>query len=124
MSDRLIQQLKMITRVVIGNPPSDFSKVEIPRQEVLLSSEIRCGDALLIELPDYILHPSNNFDLHVKWNHNIPPVDNLLCVKVLQCMGNMIQVDGVGYDIKTQSVNGNKWSGWLPRASIKVKQKY
>ena len=124
MSNRLIQQLKQITRVEIPEPPQNFTKVEIPKQEVLLSADIKAGDKLLIEVPDYIINPSGNFDLHKKWNRGIAPKDSLMQVFVVQCMGNMIQVKSNGFDAKTQSSTNNLWDGWLPRASIKVKYKY
>lgn len=124
MSDRLIRQLTRVTRVQIPSPPDDFKTLSIPKQEDLSAASLKVGDQLLIEVPDYILHPSVNFDLHRKWNHNIPPIDAVMQAVVLDCMGKMIQVDTMGYDLNKQQPNGHSWTGWLPRASIKVKTRY
>lgn len=124
MSDRLIKQLAKVTRVQIPEPPENFKVLSIPKQENLNEIPLKPGDQLLIEVPDYIIHPSVNFDLHRKWNHNIPPIDRVMQAVVLNCVGKMVHVDTMGYNIGTQKSTGNAWTGWLPRASIKIKAKY
>lgn len=124
MSERLLQQLKKVTRVSIPDLPSDFRVLSIPKQENLGDTPLNVGDQLLIEVPDYIIHPPATFDLHRKWNNNTSPQDYIMQAVVLKCLGKMIYVETMGYDVNTQSSTGRGWTGWLPRASIKIKTRY
>ena len=124
MSERLIQQLKRVTRVEIPEPPKNFKMVSIPRQIDLSSAALKAGDQLLIEVPDYIVHPSQNFDLHKKWNNNQPPTDYIMQAVVIETLGKMVHVNTMSYSIEDQRSTGRSWIGWLPRASIKIRTKY
>lgn len=68
----------------------------------------------IIEVEDYIIHPYPGFTLHDNWNSGIVPTDKQMKVIIVQDMGKMIKVKGVG-------INDNKaWGGWLPKKSCKI----
>ena len=88
-----------------GKIRSDLSQAEESLQEKKFYT---------IELADYILHPYDNFNLHIQWNNGIAPKDKILNVEVVKILGNMIKVSGCG------TYSSNIWTGWLPISSIKI----
>lgn len=80
------------------------------------SIELEVGKYYQIQLKDYIVNPPDNFTLHVQWNNNIIPEDNLLNVEVKQLMGKMIKVSGTGVNVKCI------WTGWLPEESFIIEK--
>lgn len=74
----------------------------------------------LIELEDYIIHPSPTFTLHTNWNKGLVPTEKCykcLCTKV---MGKMVQIQGVGFDYDNRQDLDAEWDGWLPIKSVKI----
>lgn len=79
------------------------------------------GGSYIIELANYITHPSENFTLASNWNRGIVPKSNCLKCVITQIMGKMIKVDGIGYngeDLKDSYVGL-----WLPVGGIKIIKK-
>ena len=122
MSDKLCKQLKLVTAVDLSDIPDDFNVLQIDKQETLLTADVQVGGCYLIELEDYIIHPSENFTLHKNWNNGIVPTQKCMRIIVTAVMGKMIKIEGMGFDIKTKENVGEVWTGWLPRKSIKVKR--
>ena len=67
-----------------------------------------------IKVKDYIIHPYEGFILHSQWNNNIIPPDDTMNVHILQIMGKMVRVNGVGVNVPTN------WAGWLPKESFEI----
>lgn len=80
---------------------------------------LRVEGFYLIELESYLLN-NNDFALNVNWNHSHPPVDKFMKVKVLERLGRMYHVIGVGFDFESKQDKDSIWQGWLPLKSIRV----
>lgn len=74
----------------------------------------------IIELEDYLLHPSDNFTLHDNWNNGIIPMYKYMRCYVETILGKMIKIQGIAVDMKTMQDIDYKWSGWLPKKSIDI----
>ena len=122
MSKILSNQLKMVTSVDLSDVPSDFHVLVIDKQQTLEDVDLNVGQSFLIELEDYIINPPPNFTLSDNWNGGSNPTQKYMRVIVVQVMGKMVRVQGVGFDMKTHENIGDVWEGWLPRKSIKVKK--
>ena len=78
------------------------------------SDSISLNHYYLIELADYIIHPSDNFTLAANWNSGLVPTSKQIKAMVTQILGKMLKIDGIGDDNKT-------YMGlWLPMGGIKV----
>lgn len=119
MNPIIKQQLNSVKFAKI--PPFDDSttKLVISKQDDVSKAPCEVGKYYEIQVEDYIIHPSANFDLHVNWNKNVIPKDAYMRCEVTQVMGKMIKINGVGFDFNTKQDTGNSWEGWLPRKSIK-----
>lgn len=69
-----------------------------------------------IKLKNYVIDPQDNLDLHVQWNNNVIPKDDLMNVEVLQIMGKMVRVSGTGVN------SSSTWTGWLPQESFTIEK--
>lgn len=122
MSKFLSKQLKMVTAVDLSDVPDDFHVLCIDKQKTLQNVDIHIGESFLIELENYIIHPSENFTLHKNFNNNIAPTEKFMRVIVLEIMGKMVKIEGMGFNMKTHENVGEIWVGWLPRKSMKIKK--
>ena len=94
-----------------GNPPPGTTTLEL--QE---------GRYYLIKVEDYIVHPFDGFTLHDNWNKGIPPKHKYMKVEILKIMGNMININSIGFNNDTNQDINDSWVGWLPRKSITTLQ--
>ena len=119
MLNKLIaEQLNMVT---VGNVEQTGDHEFIVRRvQDPNNREIKVGECFLIELENYLLHPSDNFNLHQNWNKNIIPTNKYMQIQVDEIMGKMIKITGIGYDISTHECINKIWNGWLPRKSFKI----
>ena len=75
------------------------------------------GNCYLIELEDYIIHPSVNFTLASNWNRGVIPASKTLKCMVTQILGRMVKVDGLGD-------HSDSYTGlWLPMGGVKIIEK-
>ena len=102
-------------------PPVDDKTTTfiVPKKCIITDDDIIVGNCFLVELEDYIIHPYEQFDLHINWNNGIVPKDKYMKCEIVRVMNKMIKINGIGVDIRTQSDTGNAWEGWIPRKSIK-----
>ena len=72
------------------------------------------GSKLKIKIANYIINEPPNFTLSTNWNCGTVPPETVMEVSVIDTLGKMVRVDGVG-------VTTNKtWSGWLPRKGFEI----
>lgn len=67
-----------------------------------------------IIIEDYIINEPSNFTLSANWNGGTKPPEHHMSVTIVQIMGKMIKISGVG------KTSGTHWEGWLPQKGIKV----
>lgn len=94
-----------------GNPPPGTITIEL--QE---------GKYYLIMVEDYIIKPFDGFTLHDNWNKGIPPKHKYMKVEILKIMGNMININSIGFDNESKMDIMDSWVGWLPKKSITTLQ--
>ena len=114
------EQLKKVK--VAQLPPYDETtlRMTIPKVNSIINSDLNEGQCYLIQVEDYIVKPFDGFSLHDNWNKGIVPTDMLMNIQVLQVMGKMVKVEGVGVDINLGVTLPCSWVGWLPVGNVKI----
>ncbi len=80
---------------------------------------VRINHEYIIMLHDSVLNKSSG--LSSNWNRGITPKSKYLLVMVTKITGNMVLVDGCGYDIKLEeSLKDSYIDLWLPKSLFKV----
>lgn len=100
---------------------SEDTHIVVPKYNPLLDIAFIKNHCYIIELEDHILKPNENSLLVTNWNGGIIPKSKFLkcCISVIN--GNMIKVDGCGYDIETNTDKSDVYQGlWLPKNDIKL----
>ena len=64
----------------------------------------------------------DNQALVVNWNQNNMPKVNALKIEVCRLMGDMVKVNGIGWDSISNKDLNYYWTGWLTIKDIKVIQ--
>lgn len=103
-------------------PPFDDNTTLIHIKPIskIESNQVLLNHYYLIELEDYIINPPPNFDLHINWNNNIIPKSKGMKCEIIQIMGKMVKINGVGFDLINNNDLNVIWGGWLPMKSFKV----
>lgn len=126
MNSIIEQQLKSVRVAQVLNFDSDTTKILIPKHTVEITNNIsdtetvHIGRLYLIELADYILNEPNGFTLHANWNNNIKPLHKYMKALVLQDLGKMVKIKGIGFNIKEHQDLDYEWIGWCPKKSITI----
>ena len=110
MNKFILEQLNKVRNVDLPKYDVSTTNIFIPKDS---GSGNIVGNTYKIELEDYILHPYSGFTLHENWNNNIIPTDSIMNIEVVDQMGKMLKINGIGIH------DGKVWSGWIPRAGIK-----
>ena len=76
----------------------------------------------LIELENYIIHPSDNFTLSTNWNKGIIPKSKYIVGTPINKIGKMICFDCCCYDIDNQCfITEEKYNElWLPEKGFTI----
>ena len=75
----------------------------------------------IIQLSDYVLNEHSNSILSSNWNKGIVPKSKAMQVGVTKILGNMVQIDGTGYDLVKQNITDDVYIGfWLPISEITI----
>lgn len=105
---------------VASIPPFDDSTTQL----IIRSTHTKNGNNMLpqhyyiIELDDWLLSSEQSRVFHQNWNGgNIPTTKCLKC-ECIKIMGNMVKVNGIGFDKSTSSDIMISWCGWLPLKNI------
>lgn len=114
---------KQLRRVKIADLPEydeNTTHLLIKKKGTPVGMSFQEGHYYLIELEDYIIHPSPTFTLHTNWNKGVIPTEKCykcFCIKVI---GKMVQIQGVGFDYENREDLNVEWDGWLPVKSVKI----
>ena len=120
MNPLIKAQLDKIKHIPLPEYDEDTTHLIIPKHGVtpLKNLELKEGKYYLIMVEDYIIKPFDGFTLHDNWNRGIPPKYKYLKVEILKIMGNMVNVNSIGFDNESKQDIMDSWVGWLPRKSI------
>ena len=114
---------EQLSKVKIANlPPYDETTTHlvIHKKDGVSQNDFIVGGEYLIQIEDYIINPYEGFTLHDNWNNGIPPIYNILKVRVSEIVGKMIKVSSVGFDISNGIELPDRWEGWLPKKGVKI----
>lgn len=92
----------------------------IPKGAGVEVSPYQVHRCYLMELDDYITHPSEDFTLAANWNKGSVPQSTYYLAEISQVVGKMVKITGRGYDIVTNQPTLDIWEGWLPQKGIKL----
>lgn len=108
----------------VDMPSYDDSTTELTIPKSCGNVVIKDNDSIIIEVFDFILHPSPTFTLATDWNNGIIPKSKYIKCCVSEKRGNMTKFDGVGYDYKNNKDLSDYYFGlWLPNRGFKVLEK-
>ena len=121
MNKIIEKQLKNLKKCQLPPYTNESTKIFIPKGSIKKELGLELNHCYQIEIADYILNPSPEFSLAQNWNNNTVPPCKYMNICIMQLMGKMIKVEGIGFDIENQCPINNAWGGWLPREAIKVR---
>ena len=114
MNKFIKEQLNKIKIAEVPDYSESDGKIIFKRKDIPVNLSFVLGKAYHIKLADYIIHPYDGFTLHSNWNNDIVPTDNEMNVEVIQIMGKMVKIRGIGiHDSKF-------WTGWIPIKSADI----
>ena len=115
MNPLIKKELEHVNIAILPSYNDNSSHIIIQKGIRNLSEmDVEEGKYYQIKVKDYIIHPYEGFNLHSQWNNNIIPKDDTMNIHVLQTMGKMIKVNGIGIHTNTP------WIGWLPKSSFQI----
>lgn len=121
MNPIIKKQLEKCQIAQIPKFDEDTLELIIPKQCPQGSAALTLEHYYQIELADYLLNPPPEFNLHINWNRGVIPSSKVMRVYPIQKLGNMVKVDGCGYDPSTESLTEDQYMGlWLPADGIKI----
>lgn len=108
------QQLKKCK--VASIPYFDKNTTHLIIPKVTVQNEEVCipGHYYLIEIEDYVINEPPQYTLSSNWNKGTKPPEHRMKVDILQIMGKMVKINGIGDNTDIT------WEGWLPLKSFKV----
>lgn len=120
MNEFILNQLKKCTRCEI--PPYDENTLtlEIPKNSLKKELSFSVNNCYLIEIADYVLNPPPGFSLAQNWNKGTNPPSKYMNVCCIQLLGKMVNVEGVSFNIESNSPGNSTWEGWLPLTAVKI----
>ena len=92
----------------------------IPKGSVLNITPYQVHKCYLVELAEWIIHPTEDSTLAANWNKGSIPKSKYYQAEISQTMGKMVRITGCGVDTATGLSNGDVWEGWIPQQGIKI----
>ena len=94
--------------------------ISIPKGAGVEVSPYQVHKCYLMELADWIIHPSEDFTLATNWNKGSIPKSRFYNAEISQVLGRMVRISGCGYDMINQCPTADIWEGWVPQKGIKL----
>ena len=120
MNNLILTQLKLCKVANVGECDLSTTFLHINKIGSANGETVLPNHYYLIELDDYIFTSDKCMVIHQNWNHNLPPKSRWYKCECLQIMGDMMKIDGAGYNKVDGSSTGEMWSGWLPLSHINI----
>lgn len=121
MNKLIFDQLQKCQHCQLPVYDENSTHILIPKNSLKKELKLEIDHYYQIEIADYIMNPSEGFTLSQNWNGGTVPPHNIMNICVIQIMGKMIKVDGIGFDDLNQSPMTKPWTGWLPQTAIKIR---
>ena len=116
---------EQLEKCAVANVPEYDEKdltLTIPKYTEISRLDFQENKTYLIELEDYLIHPSENFNLHKEWNNGVIPKSKFLKARVIQMHGRMIQFDAFDTNYEGDAEGAHYDCLWLPLKSIHLRR--
>lgn len=120
MNTLIKEQLSKCEVAVIPPFDDDTAHIVVQKQDKVEITSYSLQKCYLIELSDSILQPSEDVSFHINWNKGSLPRSKFYNAQVIQLVGSVVKITGIGIDGKSSIPTGDMWEGWLPKKDIKV----
>jgi hypothetical protein len=114
------QQLNNVKIADLTNYNPDTNTYYIPRYN---ETKLEVDSCYIICLDDVLLKYDEDSTLISNWNRGTYPKSKYMKVDISKKVGDMVLVNGLGYDYNTKQDTNVLWNGWLPIKKIKVMEK-
>ena len=109
---------EQLDKVKIALPPYDDTTCEIiiPQtiSQSMQSTGLQLNQVYQIYLAQYVVTEPEGFTLSANWNNGTCPPENRMNIKIVQLLGKMAQIAGIGC---TTNIS---WQGWVPIKAITI----
>ena len=121
MINKLVaQQLDNVSIADLSNYDESSNTYYIPKYNEI---KLEIDSCYIICIDDVLLKYDENSTLISNWNRGTYPKSKYMKVDISKMVGNMVLVNGFGYDYDNHQDTNNMWNGWLPIKQIKVMEK-
>ena len=120
MNELIKKLLQECEHCTIPTYSDDTTILHIPKHEIKKPLTFKLNSYYRICIDDYILNPPEGFTLAKNWNSNTNPPCKYMNVVVNQLMGQMVKIEGIGFDMEQAKPINISWSGWLPVSNVKI----
>lgn len=122
MNKRMKQQLASCKICQLPFYDDNTLTLEIPLYSPNASKvELEENKYYIIHLSTSVYNPPENSSLAVNWNRNVVPKSEFLLVTKTSSVGDMLQVDGCGWDNYSNKATNDVYTNlWLPRNAFKI----
>lgn len=122
MNKRMKQQLASCKICQLPFYDDNTSQIEIPLYNPNASKvELEENKYYIIHLSKSVYDPPENSSLAVNWNKNIIPQSEFLLITKTSSVGDMVQVDGCGWDNNVNKASKDVYTNlWLPLNAFQI----
>ena len=120
MNKLIAQQLNNVNIADLSNYDESTNSYYIPKYNEI---KLDVDSCYIICIDDVLLKYDENSTLISNWNRGTYPKSKYMKVDISKLVGNMVLVNGFGYDYENNQDTNIMWSGWLPIKQIKVMEK-
>ena len=116
---------KQLASCRVANIPEfddNTTVINIPKGSVLNITPYQIGRCYLVELADFVLHPSDGDTIASNWNKGSIPHYKYYKCEIVKIVGKMICILGCGFDALHNKDTVDLWEGWVPQTGIKIIQ--
>lgn len=118
MNPIIKKQLDSCKVAAIPDYSDNDTEIFIPKGSTVSVSKYQLHKCYLVELADWIIHPSQDFTLADNWNKGSIPPYRFYKAEIAQVMGKMVKIIGCGYDAEKQQDTHDMWEGWVPQKGL------
>lgn len=109
MNEAIKKQLELCQFANLSNYDEATKTYHIPKYS---KPNYKVGKCYLVNISSAIVKNANSL-MAVNWNQGRAPQFSTLKIYISKALGKNIYIDGLGYDLDTQSDADYMWSGWL-----------
>ena len=124
MNSIIKQQLQKCVIAKIPEFDDQTTDLIIPKQQTQGSAGLKLEHYYQISLAQCLTQPPPGSSLAVNWNKGVVPGSTVMRVYPVQKLGEMVRVEGYGYDTETGQIISSQYYPelWLPIKDITIEK--